>query len=132
MNRMSKIKIGLYLTAIFAAGFVTGVVVTVQVARHMMPGQEQIVARWCKELQSKLSLTPAQVEKIRPIINDTVSEFKGQMYADIMRDLSNCNVRVEAELTPEQKLKYEEEEKKREEMVRTLFGSGTNGVEKKP
>ena len=41
---MSKLKIGLYLAAIFAAGFVTGVFVTVQVARHMMPDQAQMAA----------------------------------------------------------------------------------------
>jgi Spy/CpxP family protein refolding chaperone len=131
MNAMRKIKIGLYLTAIFAAGFVTGAIVSMHVARHML-GQDEMVAHWCHELQSKLSLTPAQVEKIRPILNDTVSELKGQVYADIMGDLSNCNVRVEAELTPEQKLKYEEEAKKREGMLRSLFGSETNGVQTKP
>ena len=64
MNPMRKIKIGLYLAAIFVAGFVTGAIVTFQVAKHMMPGQEQVAAHWCKYLQSKLSLTPAQVEKI--------------------------------------------------------------------
>ena len=31
----------------------------------MMPGQAQMAARWCKDLQSKMSLTPAQVEKIQ-------------------------------------------------------------------
>ena len=60
-----------------------------------------------------------------------MGEFKGQVYADIMRDLSNCNVRVEAELTPEQKLKSRKD-RKRGEMIRTFFGGETNSVQKKP
>ena len=78
---MSKLKIGLYLAAIFAAGFVTGVFVTVQVARRMMPDQAQMAARWCKDLQSKMSLSPTQVEKIRPVINVTLNDLRNRLYA---------------------------------------------------
>jgi hypothetical protein len=132
MNPMSKLKIGLYLTAIFAAGFVTGVFVTVQVGRHMMPGQAQMAEHWCKDLQSKMSLTPAQVEKIRPVINDALGAFKSQVSADMLLNLSNCNVRIAAELTPEQKPKFEDFQKKQEDMIRSIFGGGTNDTRKKP
>jgi hypothetical protein len=132
MNPMSRIKIGLYLAAIFAAGFVTGVFVTFQVGRHIMPGQAEMAARWCKELQSKMSLTPAQVEKIRPIINDEMGEFKSRLSADMLLNLSNCNVRIAGELRPEQKTKFEEIQKKQEDMIRALFGGGTNDAQKKP
>jgi Spy/CpxP family protein refolding chaperone len=132
MNPKCKLKIGLFLAAVFVAGFVTGVFVTVQVGRHMMPGRAEMAEHWCKDLQSKLSLTPAQVEKIRPVINDTLGAFKSQVSADMLLNLSNCNVRIAAELTPEQKPKFEEIQKKQEDMIRSIFGGGTNDPQKKP
>jgi len=129
---MSKLKIGLYLAVIFAAGFVTGVFVTVQVARHMMPGQAQMAERWCKDLQSKMSLTPAQVEKIRPIINDTLGDLKIRLSGDMLLSLSNCNARIAVELTPEQQPKFVEIQTNQEAMIRAIFGGGTNDAQKKP
>jgi Spy/CpxP family protein refolding chaperone len=132
MNPMSKLKIGLYLAAIFVAGFVSGVFVTFQVGRHLMPGQAQIAEHWCRDLQSKMSLTPAQVDKIRPIINDAVSQLKGRVFTDMLSNLSNCNVRIAVELTPEQKPKFAEIQQKQEGMIRSIFGGGTNDVPKAP
>lgn len=129
---MSKLKIGLYLAAIFAAGFVTGVFVTVQVARHMMPDQAQMAARWCKDLRSKMSLTPAQVEKIRPVINDTMGDLKIRLSRDMLLSLSNCNARIAVELTPEQKPKFAEIQTNQEAMIRAIFGGATNDAQKKP
>jgi len=129
---MSKLKIGLYLTAIFVAGFVSGVFVTVQVGRHMMPGQADMAARWCRDLQSKMNLTPAQVNKIRPIINEAMGEFKSRVYADMSLNLSNCNARIAAELAPEQKPKFEQIQKEQQDMIRATFGGGTNETPKNP
>ena len=129
---MSKLKIGLYLAAIFAAGFVTGVFVTVQVARHMMPDQAQMAARWCKDLQSKMSLTPAQVEKIRPVINVTLNNLRNRLSGDMLQSLSNCNALITVELTPEQKPKFDEIQKQEYDMALTIFGGGTNEPHKRP
>ena len=132
MNPMSKLKIGLYLTAIFAAGFVSGVFVTVQVGRHMMPSQAKMASRWCDDLQSKMSLTPLQVEKIRPIIDDSMGKFKNGVSNDILLNLSNCNARIAVELTPEQKIRFEQIQDDMKRMIRAIFGSGTNDPPKKP
>ena len=129
---MSKLKIGLYLAAIFAAGFVTGVFVTVQVARHMMPGQAQMAERWCKDLQAKMSLTPAQVEKIKPVVNDTLDDLRNRLSGDMLLSLSKCNDRIAVELTPEQKPKFDDIKKQQEAMILAIFGGGTNGAQKKP
>jgi hypothetical protein len=132
MNPVSKLKIGLYLSAIFVAGMVTGGIVTFQAGRHMMPGQADMAAHWCGDLQSKMNLTPAQVEKIRPIINDAMGEFKSRLYADMSLNLSNFNARIAGELTPEQKSKFEQIQKEQQDMIRAAFGGGTNGAPKKP
>jgi hypothetical protein len=132
MNPTGKLKIGFYLAAIFAAGFVTGVIVTIQVGRHMMPGQADMAARWCRELQSRMNLTPGQVEKIRPILNDAIGELKSQLSADMLLNLSNHDALIAAELTPEQKPKFDQIQKEEQDMIRDLFGGETNGAPKKP
>lgn len=132
MNPTGKLKIGFYLAAIFAAGFVTGVIVTVQVARHMMPRPEDMAARWSRELQSRMNLTPGQVEKIRPIINDAIGELRSRLSADMLLILSNHNALIADELTPEQKPKFEQIEKEEQGGIRALFGGETNGAPKKP
>ena len=132
MNPTGKFKIGFYLTAIYAAGFVTGVIVTVQVARHMMPRQADMAAHWSRELQSRMNLTPGQVEKIRPIINDAMEELKGRLSADMLSVLTNHNALIAAELTPEQKPKFEQIEKEEQGGIRALFDGETNGAPKNP
>ena len=132
MNKPGKLKIGLYLAAIFVAGLVTGVFVTVQVGRHMMPGEGDMAAHWCRDLQSKMNLTPGQMDNIRPIVNDAISEFKNRVSNDMSLNLSNCNARIAAELTLEQKPKFEQIQKEQQGMIRAMFEGGTNGAPKKP
>ncbi len=128
MNR--KLKIGLYLAAIFGAGGVTGMFISYQVVRHMMPTQERMVGHWCGELQSKLNLTPEQTQKIRPIVNDAVTDFRNDLSREILLNLSNCNARVVLELTPEQKAKFEQMWKEQERFIRMKIGGEASGSPK--
>ncbi len=66
MNRFRKIKIVLYLAGIFFAGIVTGVFISFQVVRHMMPNQTNMTEHWSRQLQSRLDLSPEQMRKIKP------------------------------------------------------------------
>lgn len=122
MNRFRKIKISLYLAAIFFAGIVTGVFISFQVARHMMPTQANLTERWSRELQSKLALSPEQMQKIKPVIRNTLGGFKDILAADALSSLSNCNAQIVAELTPEQKVKLEELAKGQREFIQTRLG----------
>ena len=65
MNRFRKFKIVLYLIGIFLAGIVTGVFISFQVARHMMPTQANMTGHWSRQLQSRLDLSPEQMQKIK-------------------------------------------------------------------
>jgi Spy/CpxP family protein refolding chaperone len=128
MNRLSKLKITLYLAAIFLAGAVTGGIVLMTVGRYMMfspPGREQMAARWCGELQSELSLTPEQMQKIKPIVNETLDQVKANLMQQLSTTVSNCNTRIANELTPEQKVKFKRMIDEREEMMRRKFGEKT-------
>jgi len=125
MNR--KLKISLYLTAIFVAGIVTGMFISYQVARYMMPSREKMAGRWCNELQSRLDLTPEQMTKIRPIIGGALSDFKDDLTRDMLGSLSNSYVCVAQQLTPAQKPKLEQFQKEQEKFIRTTFGAEGSG-----
>jgi Spy/CpxP family protein refolding chaperone len=130
MNR--KWKISLYLAAIFVAGVVTGMFISYQLVRRMMPTQERMVGHWCGELQSKLNLTPEQMQKIRPIVNDAVTDFRNDLSREMLLSLSNCNARVVLELTPEQKAKFEQIQKEQEEFIRSKIGGEASSPPKNP
>jgi hypothetical protein len=107
MNRIKKLKIVLYLTSLFLAGVGTGVFVSFQVARHMMPSEARMTDRWSKELQSKLNLSPEQMQEARPMIGETIGEFRAALVGDALSALSNYDARISGELTPEQRVKFE-------------------------
>ena len=130
MNR--KLKISLYLAAIFGTGVVTGMFISYQAARHMMPNRERMADHWCGELQSKLNLTPGQMQKIRPVVNDALTDFKNNLSCQMLFSLSNCNARVVLELSPEQRAKFERIQKEQQEFIRTKIGGETSSPPKKP
>jgi uncharacterized protein YneF (UPF0154 family) len=130
MNR--KLKISLYLAAIFVAGLVTGMFISYQVVRHMMPNHERMADHWCGELQSKLNLKPEQLRKIRPIVNNALTDFKNNLSREMLLSLSNCNARVVLELTPEQNAKFDQIQKEQQEFIRTKIGGETSSPPKIP
>ena len=67
---MSKLKISLYLSALFLAGMVTGAILTAQVGKRMMMHvmqPEAMADRWLGDLKTRLNLTTDQSQKIAPI-----------------------------------------------------------------
>ena len=128
MNR--KLKISLYLAAIFVAGVFTGIFISIQVARHMMPSREKMVDRWCGELESRLNLTPEQTAKIRPIVDRTMTDFIGSLSREMRSDLSNCYARIALELTPDQKTKLEQMQREKEDFIRSRIGDEASGEER--
>jgi Spy/CpxP family protein refolding chaperone len=135
MKHMSKWKISLYLAALFLTGAVTGAFVALMVARHMMFAamrQEAMAAHWRGDLEVKLRLTPEQMQKISPIINDAMTTLRTAFADQILATLSNCNARIAVELTPEQKAKFAGIEAQQQEFVRKRFRDETGNSQKKP
>ena len=112
MNRLSKLRIVLSLTAIFVAGGVTGAVVASKIVWRKMAdaafSQQRMADRWCGELQSKLKLSPNQMARIRPIVDDTLCQVKTMFTEQLPAAISNSNCRIECVLTAEQKPKFKE------------------------
>lgn len=124
MNNLSKWKISSYLAAIFLAGVVAGAVGSFKAGRRMMftpPRPEDMAARVCDEFQSKLNLTPEQARKVRGIINEGMTQFQSVVGQEIRAAFSNSNVRVAAELTAEQRVKFAEIQKEHEKFLNHGF-----------
>jgi len=111
MKPLSKLRIVLSLTAIFLAGGVTGAVIAGKIVWRKMAAsfsQQRMADRWCGELQSKLNLTPDQMARIRPIVDDTLCQVKSMFTDQLSATISNSNCRIECVLTAEQKLKFKQ------------------------
>ena len=101
-------QIWLVLIAIFTTGAVAGGLVERHIARrHAPPPPELWVGRQIERVASEVNLTPEQAERIRPIIKaniDDLIKLRHQAFDIIDR----MEKQVAAELTPEQRTKYEQ------------------------
>ena len=122
MKRFGKLKIILCLAGIFFAGVVTGLFVSFQVVRHMMPSQSRMADRWSGELQSRLNLSPEQSQQVRPFITNAIGNFKITLGNDALAALSNCNSQIAGVLTPEQRAKFDQMDKTQREFIERAFG----------
>src|ERR1051325_2467388 len=129
MNRLSKLRIVLYLTAIFLAGGVTGAVLTGKIVWGKIAASfshERIADRWCGELQSKLNLTSDQMARIRPIVDETLCQVKSMFTEQLSATISNSNARIECQLTAEQKPKFRQMICEHEAWMRQRLDERTN------
>jgi Spy/CpxP family protein refolding chaperone len=132
MTSLSKWKLSAYVLAIFLAGGGSGALVAWQVYRRMpvvpVPPTE-IGAHLRARFQSQLALTPDQVQKIDPMIDQAVRRvdtIHKETASHVFANVSNLDQQVLTVLTPEQKLKFEELERERRERLRLKFGPETN------
>ena len=132
MNSLGKRKLALYVLAIFLAGGGSGVFIAWKVCRRMpvvsRPPAE-IGARLRARFQSRLGLTPDQVQKIDPMIDQAmrrVEAIRQETASHVFANVSNLHEQVLMVLTPEQKVKFEELEHERRDYLRQKFGPATN------
>ena len=103
-----------YVAALFIVGAATGTVVSVSVTKEMMahpPRPHDMSQQMLRSLHSRLDLTPAQMQKVDPLIEKTGVELQS-IYEDTRKKagtvMDNCYSQISAVLTPEQKAKLEE------------------------
>ena len=132
MTSVSKWKLGVYVLVIFLAGGGSGALIAWQMCRRMpvvpVP-PAQIGARLRARFQSRLDLTPEQVQKIEPMIDQAmhrVETIRKETARHVFANVSNLDEQVLMVLTPEQKLKFEELERQRREYLRQKFGPESN------
>jgi Spy/CpxP family protein refolding chaperone len=132
MTSLGKWKLGVYVLVIFLAGAGSGALIAWQVCRRMpvasVPPAE-IGARLCARFQSRLDLTPDQVQKIDPMIDQAmrrVEAIRKETASHVFANVANLHEQVLVVLTPEQKMKFEELERERREYLRQKFGPETH------
>jgi len=109
MKALKHWKAILVLVLVFAAGAVTGSVLTVVHFKHAFErglNVENWTAEAMKFMQKELNLTPEQQPKIRAILEETGREFKGSFGQAIRESGTNMVAswhRIDQELTPEQR-----------------------------
>jgi hypothetical protein len=109
MNRIARWKIVLSLAAIFLAGSVTGALFTIAIAKHEVRRQSDptqwfqlTMQRW----KTRLHLTAAQEEKLKPIVEATVNELRTLRTNDLRQTdeiLARAQTRIDPELTADQR-----------------------------
>jgi Spy/CpxP family protein refolding chaperone len=132
MTSPGKWKLGVYVLAIFLAGAGSGALIGWQVCRRTpvapVPPAE-IGARLRARFQSQLVLTPDQVQKIDPMIDQAmrrVEAIRKDTASQVFGNVATLHEQVLTVLTPEQKVKFEELERERRDYLRQKFGPATN------
>jgi Spy/CpxP family protein refolding chaperone len=127
---MRRWKVILSLVAIFAAGAVTGGVFALGVVKKVVD-QKINPSRWPGSLleayQKRLQLTPAQIEQMRPVIEEARREWTASVrqavgsYGGIIRRVDE---QLEPLLTPEQKAEHQRIREEVRARFRKQFGAG--------
>jgi hypothetical protein len=132
MNTLGRWKLGLYVIAIFLAGGGSGAFITWQICQNRVvtpSSPEEIGARLRARFQSRLGLTPEQVQKINPLIDQAMRQvdvIRHDTANHVFANVSNLHEQVLLVLTPEQKVKFEQLERERREHLRQKFGPASN------
>jgi Spy/CpxP family protein refolding chaperone len=132
MTPIGKWKLGLYVALIFAAGAGSGALVSWQISRKTpippTPTPE-IAIRLKDRLHDRLQLTPDQMAKIAPMIDEAMRRLetvRRETATQIFSNVSTMHEQVVQVLTPEQRAKFEELEAERKSYLRTKYGVSTN------
>jgi Spy/CpxP family protein refolding chaperone len=132
MSAVSKWKLGAYVLAIFLAGAGSGAFIAWQAARRtpvpLRPPAE-IGTRLRARFQSELALTPEQVLKIDPMIDQAmrrVEAIRNETASKVFANVASLDAQMLTVLTPGQKARFDELERERRDYLRAKFGPATN------
>jgi hypothetical protein len=120
MNKTLRAKFVLYLLGLFAAGVAVGVLFTLRFSRDMIfhpPQLRDLTAQMEHRLDSRLHLTPEQLQKLQPLLEDSSRELQS-LHRETMNKINEIVTRTERQitpdLTPDQRTRLEEMSRERE------------------
>ena len=123
--KRSNLTIALYLLLIFASGILVGAFgfrlysgtpVSAKTSTKVSP--EEWRRQYFSEMQSRLNLTPEQMEKLNVIFDDTFARFRQAHEAldeSLKQNKAHHVAAVRGMLTPEQRPEYEKLHAEREQ-----------------
>ena len=132
MSTLGRWKLRFYALAIFLAGSGSGALITWHIcqSRVVAPSPPaEIGARLRARFQARLDLTPEQVQKINPLIDEAMRQVELIRYDTanhVFENVSNLHQQLLLVLTPEQKVKFEQLERERRDYLLQKFGPATN------
>jgi Spy/CpxP family protein refolding chaperone len=138
MNGLTRTKVIAYLAVIFVAGGVTGAVLVRNDRDHpSRPSPEKFCRKVRDRLQSELSLTPAQVAKLDPLLEKQarrMEEIRTQTVQQLNELIRTSNLEIAdvLNLSPEQRSKLDAMEKKRQEFMGKHPGRGPSSSRPPP
>lgn len=112
----------LVLIGIFAAGGVAGGFLTLRVCKERLtnrPMPEEWAPRHLKRLHDRLDLTAEQHEQIRPIVRRSIEQLnriRNSSLEETKTVVEGMQREISAKLTPEQRIKFEQMNRKLREM----------------
>jgi Spy/CpxP family protein refolding chaperone len=143
---MTKQKIIFYLCAIFLAGGIAGGAIawtaTATAAAeppkpHGRPDFHKMCDKMRARLQERLELTPAQLQKIDPILQESAKEIQGiqeRTLQQVEQVIKRSHAQIALELSDGQKVKLQAYEQERREFWRKrgMHREGSGGFTNQP
>jgi Spy/CpxP family protein refolding chaperone len=124
MNNALKWKLIAGFVLVFVAGGLTGAFVAAATTRNYFfdASHHDVAAERMRErLKRELDLTPDQLTKISPVIEKTVAQLESirkETAHRVRETFSDAHRQIEADLTPEQKVKFERMRDRHHRMMR--------------
>jgi Spy/CpxP family protein refolding chaperone len=130
MSQVSQWKTIGYAAAIFVAGGISGGALGVYEAKSKLfspPGEREMALHMRNRLRARLNLSPDQVAKIDPIIDNAASELRSiraESWQRLNKVFEDSYAQVSAILTPEQRTRLDEMQKERRAMMQAHLQEG--------
>jgi hypothetical protein len=131
-------QVWLALVAIFAVGGVCGWQAGYQVARRDFrhpPPPREVVVRRIERIGRKMNLTPEQRARIWPIVERYTEELTKawrQSFSQSREIIERMEKEIEAELTPEQRARFDQFRQKHRERFKKMMQEGDPHGERPP
>jgi Spy/CpxP family protein refolding chaperone len=125
MSQFSKWKTIGYAAAIFVTGGISGGALGVYEARTNLfatPQMQDVAGHLRTRLQTKLGLSPDQMQQINPIIESATSQIRSirmETWQRVNKVFDDSYSQISAILTPDQRVKFDEMQKERRAWMQT-------------
>ena len=129
MSNLTKGKAIFYLVAIFIAGAACGTLLGYATGRQQAVSparQKEMSERTLRRLETRLNLTPDQIAKVKPIVEQNSAAMQSihrESWQRVSETFRRMNAQIAGYLTEEQKRKLEAMENERCENVRKKCGT---------
>ena len=129
MSNVTKGQAIIYLVAIFIAGAACGAVIGYTSGKReaVVPArQKEMSERTLQRLEARLNLTPEQIAKVRPIVEQNSAAMQAihrESWQRVSETFKRMNAQIAGHLTEDQNQKLEAMERERCENARKKCGA---------